>query len=195
MIRRRGPPGMGALPRSRRSDLRAGRRRKAHRRTKGLRVRTLRPADREAGIGLRRELWPHHSAQYLAEDADALLRSRKGDRLWRATLRTTVLLAELGPGRVVGFAEVGLRPLADGCRTTPVGYLEGWYVRPELRRKKVGRALVRAAEAWARAQGCTEMASDTEVRNVVSQRAHRALGYHEVDRLVHFRRDLGRASP
>ena len=102
----------------------------------------------------------------------------------------TVLLAETDTEGPVGFAEVDLRPSADGCRSSPVGYLEGWYVRPGFRRRGVGKALVRAAEEWAREQGCSEMASDTEVGNKTSQDAYRALGYEEVNRLVHFRRDL-----
>ena len=168
----------------------SARSRNPRRRAPGLRVRRLTPADRDVWVALRRALWPEHSWEYLAEDADTLLRSRRRNQLWRASMRTTVLLAELGPAGVVGFAEVDLRPFADGCRTSPVGYLEGWYVKPEHRRSRVGEALVQAAEAWARAQGCTEMASDTGVLNVTSQRAHGALGYQEVDRLVHFRRDL-----
>ena len=155
-----------------------------------LRVRSLTPKDRDEWIGLRRELWPNHPAKDLARDADTFLHSRKGNRFWRASMLATVLLAKIELGKVVGFAEVDLRPYADGCRSSPVGYLEGWYVTPEYRRSGVGRVLVRAAEAWARDQGCTEMASDTEVTNASSQLAHKALGYTEVQRLVHLRRDL-----
>ena len=36
--------------------------------------------------------------------------------------------------------------MADGCTTHPVGYVEGWYVDPDVRRKGVGKALVAAAE-------------------------------------------------
>jgi len=49
---------------------------------------------------------------------------------------------------------------------------------------------VAAAEDWARAQGCREMASDTWLDNTLSQQAHARLGYAEVERLVHFRKTL-----
>jgi len=47
-------------------------------------------------------------------------------------------------------------------------------------------ALVAAAEAWALAQGCREMASDADLDNTVSQAAHRRLGYRETGRAVQF---------
>lgn len=83
-----------------------------------------------------------------------------------------------------------MRDYAEGCGSRPVGYLEGWYVIPEARRRGIGRALVEAAEAWARARGCTEMASDTELANRLSQMAHSRLGYEETERLVHYRKSL-----
>jgi len=47
-----------------------------------------------------------------------------------------------------------------------------------------------AAEEWARAQGCAEIASDTWIDNVLSQRAHDALGFEIVDRCVNYRKRL-----
>jgi len=101
-----------------------------------------------------------------------------------------VFVVDRGAGRLAGFVEVGTRPYADGCDTSPVAYLEAWYVDPDVRRQGHGRALVAAAERWARAQGYREMASDTQLDNVVSQAAHRRAGYHEVDRVVQFRKEL-----
>ncbi|HEU5088623.1 MAG TPA: GNAT family N-acetyltransferase, partial [Roseiflexaceae bacterium] len=69
-----------------------------------------------------------------------------------------------------------------------IGYLEGWYVDPDYRGQSVGRTLVEQAEAWARAQGCLEMASDTTPSYPLSPAAHAALGYHEVERF--FRKNL-----
>jgi aminoglycoside 6'-N-acetyltransferase I len=102
-----------------------------------------------------------------------------------------VFVAERPGGGLCGFVEASLRPRADGCDTTPVGYVEGWYVDEDRRRLGVGRALVEAAEAWARARGCRQMASDAELWNDVSHRAHAALGYEEAARLVLFKKELG----
>ena len=90
----------------------------------------------------------------------------------------------------MGFAEVGTRSLADGCETSPVAYLEGWYVDADMRRQGVGTALIRAAEAWAREKGLNEFASDAELENIESQQAHVALGFHEVERVVLYLKTL-----
>ena len=70
------------------------------------------------------------------------------------------------------------------------GYIEGWYVDPDVRRQGIGRALVEAAESWARSKGCRQMASDAELWNEVSHRAHGALGYQKTGRLMLFKKDL-----
>jgi aminoglycoside 6'-N-acetyltransferase I len=89
-----------------------------------------------------------------------------------------------------GFIEVGARSIADGCGTSPVAYIEGWFVDLDRRKQGVGRALVRAAEDWARMRGFQEIASDAEITNVGSQRAHVALGYSEVGRSVLYLKSL-----
>lgn len=159
------------------------------------RIRIITAADRQGWTGLRRALWPHRSRRELEEDADIFFRSQKAGRFRRNGMIATVLVAELATGNLVGFAEVDLRPYADGCQSYPVGYLEGWFVAPGTRRMGIGRALVEAAEAWAGQQGCVEMASDTEITNRSSRLAHAALHYGEVGRLVHFRRDLRSPKP
>lgn len=100
-----------------------------------------------------------------------------------------VALADEGSGPV-GFAEVGTRAYADGCESSPVGYLEGWYVDPAFRRRGIGRALVEASLAWARERGLREFASDALLENLDSQQAHMAVGFAEVERIVIFRRAL-----
>jgi aminoglycoside 6'-N-acetyltransferase I len=63
-------------------------------------------------------------------------------------------------------------------------------VDEDLRGQGIGKALVDAAEDWARAQGLTEMASDTWLDNEVSIQAHLKMGYEEAERLVHFIKKL-----
>ena len=58
------------------------------------------------------------------------------------------------------------------------------------RRQKVGAALVRAVEEWARRQGCSELGSDSVIDNLTSQAAHLSLGFEEVGRIVCFRKAL-----
>ena len=61
---------------------------------------------------------------------------------------------------------------------------------PDVRRSGVGRRLQQAAEGWAVAHGFTEMASDTELHNEVSLKAHTALGFEEVERQICLRKRL-----
>lgn len=101
-----------------------------------------------------------------------------------------VLLAFDDAGQAIGFVELSIRNYAEGCDTNHVGYLEGWFVEESARRTGVGRALVLAAQQWARTQGCTEFASDTEWDNAVSEAAHKALGFEETDRIICFKKNL-----
>src|SRR5579875_237496 len=101
-----------------------------------------------------------------------------------------VFVAERPGGGLCGFLEAAVRSRANGCDSTPVGYIEGWYVDEDVRRQGVGRALVEAAEAWARSRGCRQMASDAELWNDVSHQARGAIGYVETGRLVLFKKDL-----
>lgn len=101
-----------------------------------------------------------------------------------------VLLAVDDSGRAIGFAEMSIRPYAEGCDSSHVAYLEGWFVEEAVRRQGVGAALVKAVEEWGRAQGCMELASDAEIQNRDSVAAQLALGFTEVERIVCFRKAL-----
>ncbi len=145
-----------------------------------LPIRRLRVEDREEWLRLRVALWPEGSPQEHAADIAWFSASDRGAAF--GIVRPD--------GRLGGLVEVYIRPFADGCRTRQVGYLEGWYVDPDLRRQGYGRDLIHAAEAWAKAHGCREMGSDTPIGNEVSLRAHLALGYKEAVRLIHFCKSL-----
>lgn len=146
-------------------------------------VRSARPDDAQAWLQLRYALWPDGSETEHAAEIQQFFAGTVGEP-------AAVLLAEDGTGRVVGLAELSIRPCAEGCRTNRIAYLEGWYVVPEARRQGVGRALVAAAEQWARGQGCAEFASDTQPDNETSAAAHLALGFSDAGQVRCFRKDL-----
>jgi aminoglycoside 6'-N-acetyltransferase I len=152
----------------------------------GIVVRAVQAADAEAVIRLRAALWPDTPLDEHARKVALVLEGKP-----QSTLPLAILVAVDERGEALGFVEVGLRSHADGCdATTPVGYLEGWFARPEDRRRGVGGALVDAAEAWACARGAREFDSDTWIDNKDSVRAHLALGFEVVDRCVNFRKEL-----
>jgi aminoglycoside 6'-N-acetyltransferase I len=95
-----------------------------------------------------------------------------------------------GDGRLGSYVEVGTRPYAEGCDTSPVAYVEAWYVDEDLRRRGWGGGLFAAVEAWARAHGHSELASGSLLDNHASIAAHKALGFDEVERQVHFAKRL-----
>jgi aminoglycoside 6'-N-acetyltransferase I len=138
---------------------------------------------------MRAALWPESSAESHAGEITAFL---TGDLTgWLAGLHAVAVFVAVRPaGGLCGFVEAAVRPLADGCTTHPVGYVEGWYVDPDVRHKGVGRRLVAAAEAWASSQGCREMASDAHLATHTSIAAHKALGFHEEAATVRFRKWL-----
>jgi aminoglycoside 6'-N-acetyltransferase I len=157
-------------------------------------VRAPNVEDREEWLRMRRSLWPDGSDE--EHDADIMAFLDHEDGLSPAscgfsTGEIATFVAEREGGGLCGFVEASIRPYAEGAEAKPVGYIEGWYVDPDVRRRGVGRALVEAAEAWARSKGCRQMASDAYVDNAVSVESHARLGYREVERLVHFVKDLG----
>lgn len=107
-----------------------------------------------------------------------------------APQRYAVFVSTDEEGRVNGFIEVALKEYAAGCAYSPVGYIEGWFVEEGARGRGIGRALMEAAAAWAWSQGCRELASDSEISNELGQRAHLALGFEEVERVVLYRRAI-----
>jgi aminoglycoside 6'-N-acetyltransferase I len=131
-------------------------------------------------------LWPESNADDHALELAPLLAGKP-----KGNLPATVFLAESADGLALGFIEVGSRSHADGCDPSqPVGFLEGWYVKPEFRRKRIAARLLAEAEQWARDLGYKEMASDTWLANWESQQVHAALGFEVVDRCVHYRKTL-----
>jgi aminoglycoside 6'-N-acetyltransferase I len=144
----------------------------------------VRPAelrDRTAWAAMRHRLWDDFDPAELDSELAEL------DALGTA-YQTFVAGAE---GALIGFAEVAVRSVAEGCPPGPAAYLEGIWVEPEHRRRGVARALLAAAERWARERGLAHLGSDALLDNESSHAWHRASGFGEVVRLVVFTKPLG----
>jgi len=143
-------------------------------------IRPFRDADWQEWLRMNVALFP----EYAPADLE------RGMRELHEVEAAEVFVAERGGGKLAGFVEVGTRPYAEGCDTSPVGYVEAWYVDADVRRSGLGRALLAAAEDWARGRGLTEMASDALLLNTLSHMAHEHSGYVETERIVCFRKAL-----
>lgn len=124
------------------------------------------------------ELWPENEAGALEAEFSEILEKE-----------LAIFLAY--EDDAVGFAQCQLRrDYVEGTATTPVGYLEGIYVREGHRGKGIAKALLAACEDWARAQGCREFASDCELDNDGSLAFHLRMGFTEANRIICFTKEL-----
>jgi aminoglycoside 6'-N-acetyltransferase I len=156
--------------------------------TDNVQIRPAQASDLDELAALFWALWPESPIEAHCQELRLILGGQAASVL---TMPIIIFVAETVTGTLIGFVEVDLRSHADGCDPSqPVGYIEGWYVAEDHRRRGVGKELIAKAEEWARSRGCFEMASDAIIDNVRSQRAHEVLGYEVVDRCVHYRKRL-----
>jgi aminoglycoside 6'-N-acetyltransferase I len=147
-------------------------------------VRQMGRADREAWARMRAALWPDASAEEHGKDVAAMLADATG---WG-------FVAQNNDGAPVGFAEITIRPFANGCDSRPVPFLEGIWVEPRFRRQGVGALIVEHVEAFVAARGFGEIGSDALIENHISHAAHRGWGFCETERVIYFRKLLGTRS-
>ena len=146
-------------------------------------VREVAADDAPAWVAMRTALWPEESADHADEVR----------RYFDEVRRGIAFIAADSAGTPVGFAEATIRiDCVNGTETSPVGFLEGWYVAPAWRLRGIARALVARVEQWTREHGCAELASDALLDNPASHRAHAACGFEETERVVCFRKRLAR---
>lgn len=125
-------------------------------------------------------LWPEHRLEELTGEFEELISQDDA----------VCFLAYAGD-TAVGFAQCQLRhDYVEGTDSSPVGYLEGIFVREDYRHQGYAKKLLSACEAWAREQGCTEFASDCELTNTDSLKFHLSVGFEEANRIICFTRKL-----
>ncbi len=86
-------------------------------------------------------LWPHHKREELEKKFRVYLKSDKYKHF----------LAQNKDGEYLGFINLSLRhDYVEGSSSSPVGYIEGIYVKPKYRKQGVAKKLVKQAENWAK---------------------------------------------
>jgi GNAT superfamily N-acetyltransferase len=150
----------------------------------GVCVREAALRDLDAVVALRLALLREHPDHpiYGRLRADA---SAKARELFASQLRSTmeaIFLAELDGG-VIGVLRcvesVG-SPLLDPAR---YAYVSSVYVMPEARRRGVLRALLAAADRWARARGLVQMRLHNVAGSAEAEGAWSALGFDVVEQV------------
>ena len=142
-------------------------------------IREIRDDDLDEWVRMRVTLWP--------DCADDIHRVELAEQRSEGH---QVFVLDRGDGTLGGFLEASVRSRVDGSASERVGYIEGWWIDPDLRARGLGRRLVERAERWTRDQGLDEIASDAEIDNQGSIEAHAALGFRETFRVVQFLKKL-----
>ena len=143
-------------------------------------IRKAEMCDAKTVAELAVRLWPEHSTEELEAEFGELLKDTS----------CAIFLAEQDD-EAVGLAQCQLRhDYVEGTDSSPVGYLEGVYVAEPYRNQRIASALLAACEDWAREMGCTEFASDCELKNTDSLRFHLAAGFTEANRIICFVKEL-----
>jgi aminoglycoside 6'-N-acetyltransferase I len=148
------------------------------------RVRPATPRDLDAVVALRTALLREHPDHPIYGRLRAGI-DRRARELFAAQLRSrteTILLAELS-GEVVGIIRcvesIG-SPLLEPAR---YAYVSSAYVRPDVRRRGVLRALMAEVERWSRARGLDQMRLHNVAGSEAAERAWDALGFAVVEQV------------
>ena len=134
----------------------------------------------QAWVAMAQELWPQSSAAALQQEFSNI----------QSSSRKCIFLSS-HENQPTGFIYLSTREdHVEGVSHYPVAYIEGLYVDPQSRYYHVATALVREGEAWARQQGCKQLASDAELYNHGSHIFHNKVGFQEVNRIICYAKTL-----
>lgn len=137
-------------------------------------------ADLNMLAGFAMLLWPEHTLEEL-----------KNEFLDIIDCEDAVFYIITNEDQPIGFAQCQLRhDYVEGTASSPVGYLEGIFIKEEYRNNGYARRLLQECERWALEKGCKEFASDCELSNEVSLNFHLNMGFAEANRVICFTKKL-----
>jgi len=123
------------------------------------------------------DLWPEEQPEDMPEILLGLQKDPKNKNF----------ICRSDTDEAIGFINLSIRTdYVEGSDSSPVGYVEGVYVKPAYRGSGIGKALIKHGETWAKSQGCQEMGSDAYVDNMQSREFHKKAGFAEAGIIVAF---------
>jgi GNAT superfamily N-acetyltransferase len=145
-----------------------------------MQIITAEPGHLHAWLEMATDLWPDYIAADLEKVYHEIMTSEKFE-----------ILLYQHENLQVGFIYLSLRTdYVEGSDSTPTGYIEGIYVKPDFRKKRIAGALYLAGETWAKQRGCSQMGSDIYIDNTVSYDFHTHIGFKEAGRLIAFIKNI-----
>lgn len=143
-------------------------------------IKSADSSDIEVLAALASELWQQAAAQDLANEFAKLILSRN-----------SCVFIKYVDNIPIGFAQCQLRyDYVEGACFSPVGYLEGIFIKAEYRHAGYASQLLAECEKWAKENGCREFASDCELDNLQSLKFHLATGFKEANRIICFVKNI-----
>ena len=143
-------------------------------------IREAKKNDAEVLAELAVQMWSSHTILELKADFEEITENEQA-----------ICYIKYVDSKPVGFAHCQLRTdYVEGTHSSPVGYLEGIFIKAEYRNHGFAKELLKECEKWAKEKGCTEFASDCELDNDDSFRFHRAMEFEEANRIICFRKDI-----
>ena len=125
-------------------------------------------------------MWKNHTVKELADTFKVIINNDESAIFLLSTDNQTI-----------GFAQCQLRhDYVEGTDSSPVGYLEGIFVKQEYRNRGFATELLEKCQEWAKEKGCREFASDCELDNEVSLKFHLKVGFAEANRIICFTKQL-----
>mgnify|MGYP003441104907 CR=1 FL=1 len=125
-------------------------------------------------------MWQNHTIEELSKEFEEIIANDES--------AVFVCSIECTP---IGFAQCQLRhDYVEGTDSSPVGYLEGIFIKEYYRKQGFAKELLKACEKWAKEKGCSEFASDCELTNNTSLNFHLNMGFTEANRIICFTKKL-----
>lgn len=145
-----------------------------------IRIATIEDVIEVTGLAL--ALWNNHNFEELKSEIREII-----------TNKNYIITLFNYNEKAIGFAQCGLRfDYVEGTESSPVGYLEGIYVNEAYRKQGIAKGMLQYCENWAKGKGCIEFASDCEINNIESFNFHMHLGFIEANRIICFKKEIGK---